>query len=321
MTDPLSPISDFYPSNIKLDINNQPYAWMGVNLLPFVDADRIRKIVEIVMKKGELTEEDKKLNIRGDNILITRDLNVSNYFQGDLSIYELMNTYGKFLKEDSEIKGIHPGNVNKDKSQIYIFRKKINGKNHCSQILNGVKKDPEYNLKFNLDNSKKEKYKGNTAIRIVEKVLTNRKNYIKISFNRKTSDNINRVPHKKYSNSTTPKRFLNKKRRTPEKYQKDHRRTNLNRNNRNRYNPRYSKYQKNNINNEEKPLGETISLKEEDEKENKSLSNAKTEKKFRDYSNKRYAKKEPRQYKNFYNWKSNTRSNNFSRNNFKKKKD
>ena len=160
-----------------------------------------------------------------------------------------------------------------------------------------------------MDNSKKEKYKGNTAIRIVEKVLTNRKNYIKISFNRKSSDNINRVPHKRYSNSTTPKRFLNKKRRTPEKYQKDHRRTNLNRNNRNRYN------------NEEKPLGETISLKEEDEKENKSLSNAKTEKKFRDYSNKRYAKKEPRQYKNFYNWKSNTRSNNFSRKNFKKKKD
>ena len=321
MIDPLSPISDFYPSNIRLDINNQPYAWMGVNLLPFVDADRIRKIVEIVMKKGELTEEDKKLNIRGDNILITRDLNVSDYFQGDLSIHELMNTYGKFLKEDSEIKGIHPGNVNKDKSQIYIFRKKINGKNHCSQLLNGVKKDPEYNLKFNLDNSKKEKYKGNTAIRIVEKVLTNQKNYTKISFNRKSSDNINRAPHKRYSNSTTPKRFLNKKRRTPEKYQKDHHRTNLNRNNRNRYNPRYSKYQKNNINNEEKPLGETISLKEEDEKENKSLSNAKTEKKFRDYSNKRYAKKEPRQYKNFYNWKSNTRSNNFSRNNFKKKKD
>ena len=320
MTDPLSPISDFYPSNIKLDINNQPYAWMGVNLLPFVDADRIRKIVEIVMKKGELTEEDKKLNIRGDNILITRDLNVSDYFQGDLSIHEMMNTYGKFMKEDSEIKGINPGNINKDKSQIYIFRKKINGKNHCSQLLNGVKKAPE-NLKFNLDNSKKEKYKGNTAIRIVEKVLTNRKNYIKISFNRKSSDNINRVPHKRYSNSTTPKRFLNKKRRTPEKYKKDYRRTNLNRNNRNRYNPRYSKYQKNNINNEEKPLGETISLKEEDEKENKSLSNAKTEKKFRDYSNKRYAKKEPRQYKNFYNWKSNTRSNNFSRNNLKKKKD
>ena len=118
MTDTKSPIYDFYPSNIKLDINNQPYAWMGVNLLPFVDADRIQKIVKCVLDKGQLTEKDMKLNQRGDNILISRDPQVANYFLGNLTIHEQMNTFGKCLKDDSEIKGIHPGNVAKDKSQI-----------------------------------------------------------------------------------------------------------------------------------------------------------------------------------------------------------
>ena len=46
MTDPLSEIIDFYPNHIKLDINNQPYAWMGVNLIPFIDENRIRKILK-----------------------------------------------------------------------------------------------------------------------------------------------------------------------------------------------------------------------------------------------------------------------------------
>ena len=135
MTNPQSPISDFYPSNIKLDINNQPYAWMGVNLLPFVDADRIKKIVKCVMDKGELTEKEIKLNERGNNILISRDLKILNYFQGELNIHKELNTYGKYLKDDKEIKGIHPGNVDKDKSQTFIFNKKNSIIKHCSLIL------------------------------------------------------------------------------------------------------------------------------------------------------------------------------------------
>ena len=41
MKETLSPISDFDQSNVKLDINNQPYEWIGVNLLPFIDDDRV----------------------------------------------------------------------------------------------------------------------------------------------------------------------------------------------------------------------------------------------------------------------------------------
>ena len=105
---------------------------MGVNLLPFIDADRIQKIVKIVLEKGELSEEEKKLNERGENLLISRDLTIenNNNIQGNLSLNEAINTYGKKLKDDSEIKGIHPGNVNKDKSKIYIFKKKETNKKH-----------------------------------------------------------------------------------------------------------------------------------------------------------------------------------------------
>ena len=49
MNDPFSPISDFYPDNIKLDINGMPYAWMGVNLIPFVD-EKINKTENIWQK-------------------------------------------------------------------------------------------------------------------------------------------------------------------------------------------------------------------------------------------------------------------------------
>ena len=171
MRDPLSPLADFYPSNIKLDINNQPYAWMGVNLIPFVDADRIKKIVKNVIDKGKLNEKELKLNQRGENILISKDLKITHYFQGELSIHPEMNTYDQFLKEDSVIKGIHPGDVKRDKSQSFIFRKKINNKMHCSEILNGVVPQPKCILEDNLDNYPKTKFKGKQAIEMVKEVL------------------------------------------------------------------------------------------------------------------------------------------------------
>jgi 5'-3' exoribonuclease 2 len=37
MSDSRSPIIDFYPTTFRLDVNGAAYAWMGVNLLPFID--------------------------------------------------------------------------------------------------------------------------------------------------------------------------------------------------------------------------------------------------------------------------------------------
>ena len=171
MTNPLSPIADFYPSHIKLDINNQPYAWMGVNLLPFIDAERIQKIVQNVIDKNKLSDKEKKLNKRGDNLLITKDLKIVKTFQGVLNINSEINTYNQYLKEDSVIKGIHPGDVKKDECKIFNFKKKINNKRHCSKILNGVIQQQKYIIEDNLDNYPKTKFKGKQAIDMVKEVL------------------------------------------------------------------------------------------------------------------------------------------------------
>ena len=171
MRDPLSPIADFYPSNVKLDINNQPYAWMGVNLLPFIDADRIKTIVKNVLKKNKLNEKEKNLNKRGENLLISTDLEIFKNFEGELTIHSQINTYDQYLKEDSVIKGIHPGDVKKDKSQSFIFRKRINNKKHCSNLLNGIIPQQKCIIEDNLENYPKTKFKGKQAIEIVKEVL------------------------------------------------------------------------------------------------------------------------------------------------------
>jgi hypothetical protein len=144
---------------------------MGVNLLPFIDAERVKKIVKNVIDNGALNEKEKKLNQRGENILISKDLEITHYFQGELSIHPEMNTYDKFLKEDSVIKGIHPGDVKKDKSQSFIFKKKVNNIMHCSKVLDGVIPEPKCIIEDNLDNYPKTKFKGKQAIEMVKEVL------------------------------------------------------------------------------------------------------------------------------------------------------
>lgn len=57
LSDSKSEIIDFYPINFKLDINGARYAWMGVNLLPFIDRERLVK----AMKKVENLSENEKL--------------------------------------------------------------------------------------------------------------------------------------------------------------------------------------------------------------------------------------------------------------------
>jgi len=55
LSEPTSEIIDFYPIDFKLDVNGAAYAWMGVNLLPFIDKPRLLK----AMAKAD--ENQKKL--------------------------------------------------------------------------------------------------------------------------------------------------------------------------------------------------------------------------------------------------------------------
>ncbi|CAH0492522.1 unnamed protein product [Peronospora farinosa] len=62
MSDPKSPIIDFYPKDIPVDPNGKAMPWLWVVLLPFIDESRLLKAMEEPNQK--LTEAEKKRNTR-----------------------------------------------------------------------------------------------------------------------------------------------------------------------------------------------------------------------------------------------------------------
>ncbi|BFZ12305.1 hypothetical protein BsWGS_15345 [Bradybaena similaris] len=67
MTEPESPIIDFYPTDFKIDLNGKKFAWQGVALLPFVDETRLHQALQSVYP--DLTPQESKRNTRGNDRL------------------------------------------------------------------------------------------------------------------------------------------------------------------------------------------------------------------------------------------------------------
>lgn len=71
MSDPESPIIDFYPTNFKVDMNGKKQAYLGVVLLPFIDESRLFRALEKVYP--DLTAEEEKRNAAGKNFVFQRE--------------------------------------------------------------------------------------------------------------------------------------------------------------------------------------------------------------------------------------------------------
>ncbi|KAG6442043.1 5'-3' exoribonuclease 2 homolog [Manduca sexta] len=98
MSDPFSPIIDFYPTDFKIDLNGKKFAWQGVALLPFVDEARLFKALEPYYEN--LTQAERQRNIRGNDRLYVSTGNKS--YEYLLGLYEEAGHNLKALVQESQ---------------------------------------------------------------------------------------------------------------------------------------------------------------------------------------------------------------------------
>jgi len=80
MTDPNSPIIQFYPQDFVVDMNGKRNPWEGVNLLPFIDVKLLKDTIAALCPDKLLSADEVKRNSRGKVLLYTHDPTANETF-------------------------------------------------------------------------------------------------------------------------------------------------------------------------------------------------------------------------------------------------
>uniref|UniRef100_A0A1Q3F1Y6 5'-3' exoribonuclease 1 n=1 Tax=Culex tarsalis TaxID=7177 RepID=A0A1Q3F1Y6_CULTA len=87
MTDPNSPVIDFYPEDFGTDLNGKQQAWEAVVLIPFIDEKRLLKAMEPC--DAFLTDEEKQRNVHGPMVLFQYDEQGSAFLAANYGLEEV----------------------------------------------------------------------------------------------------------------------------------------------------------------------------------------------------------------------------------------
>ena len=86
-----SPIIDLYPTTFEVDFNGRILAWEAINLIPFIDLERILRAIEGVMGGCAVSIGD---------ISDISDTHTSNAMDVDLGTISLLHTQGEDIQEN-----------------------------------------------------------------------------------------------------------------------------------------------------------------------------------------------------------------------------
>ena len=88
MTRESSPIIEFYPRDFEVDMNGKRNPWEAVNLLPFIDEQKLKSAVAEYCGEGKITEEERQRNEFGVDLVFQEDASrlemVLSTFPGDV---------------------------------------------------------------------------------------------------------------------------------------------------------------------------------------------------------------------------------------------
>lgn len=76
MTDPTSPIIDFYPTDFELDMNGKKQDWEAIVKIPFIDEERLLSAMK--SREHRLTKEQAAMERIGQSHRIFYDANLEN---------------------------------------------------------------------------------------------------------------------------------------------------------------------------------------------------------------------------------------------------